>query len=80
MQRLQQHTSMASDPEQAQPLVNGGDDASSADEHEHYSHRAPWLRAFVLGATDGLVSDQVHWSTPHLAHCVAHSDPTRIFT
>jgi vacuolar iron transporter family protein len=26
------------------------------DEHEHYSHRAPWLRAFVLGANDGLVS------------------------
>lgn len=46
---------MASDPEQAQPLVNGRDD-SSVDEHVHYSHRAPWLRAFVLGATDGLVS------------------------
>ncbi len=26
------------------------------DEHEHFSHRAPWLRAGVLGATDGLVS------------------------
>lgn len=26
------------------------------DEHTHYSHRAPWLRAFVLGANDGLVS------------------------
>lgn len=26
------------------------------DEHEHYSQRAPWLRAFVLGANDGLVS------------------------
>lgn len=24
--------------------------------HEHYSHRAPWLRAAVLGANDGLVS------------------------
>ena len=24
--------------------------------HQHYSHRAPWLRAFVLGANDGLVS------------------------
>jgi VIT1/CCC1 family predicted Fe2+/Mn2+ transporter len=23
---------------------------------QHYSHRAPWLRAFVLGANDGLVS------------------------
>ncbi|KAG2436324.1 hypothetical protein HXX76_006634 [Chlamydomonas incerta] len=28
----------------------------SSDEHVHYSHRLPWLRAFVLGATDGLVS------------------------
>ncbi|KAG2454511.1 hypothetical protein HYH02_000358 [Chlamydomonas schloesseri] len=27
-----------------------------SDEHIHYSHRLPWLRAFVLGATDGLVS------------------------
>ena len=26
------------------------------DEHEHYSQRSPWLRAFVLGALDGLVS------------------------
>lgn len=26
------------------------------DEHEHFAHRAPWLRAFVLGANDGLVS------------------------
>jgi VIT1/CCC1 family predicted Fe2+/Mn2+ transporter len=26
------------------------------DEHQHFSHRAPWLRAFVLGANDGLVS------------------------
>ncbi len=26
------------------------------DEHEHYSQRAPWLRAGVLGANDGLVS------------------------
>lgn len=24
--------------------------------HEHFSHRAPWLRAMVLGANDGLVS------------------------
>lgn len=24
--------------------------------HKHHSHRAPWLRAFVLGANDGLVS------------------------
>ncbi len=47
---------MASDPEQAQQWANGRD--SSVDEHKHYSHRAPWLRAFVLGATDGLVSDR----------------------
>ena len=26
------------------------------DEHEHYSQRAPWLRAGVVGANDGLVS------------------------
>ena len=26
------------------------------DEHEHFSQRAPWLRAGVLGANDGLVS------------------------
>lgn len=25
-------------------------------DHVHFSHRAPWLRAFVLGANDGLVS------------------------
>ena len=25
------------------------------DEHDHYSQRAPWLRAGVLGANDGLV-------------------------
>ncbi|KAJ1564300.1 hypothetical protein HK096_008691, partial [Nowakowskiella sp. JEL0078] len=24
--------------------------------HQHYSHRAPWLRAALLGANDGLVS------------------------
>ncbi|KAK9901345.1 hypothetical protein WJX75_007573 [Coccomyxa subellipsoidea] len=26
------------------------------DEHQHFSQRAPWLRAAVLGANDGLVS------------------------
>ena len=26
------------------------------DEHVHYSQRSPWLRAAVLGGTDGLVS------------------------
>lgn len=30
--------------------------AHDVDEHEHYSQRSPWLRAFVLGALDGLVS------------------------
>lgn len=30
--------------------------AGAACEHKHYSHRAPWLRALVLGANDGLVS------------------------
>lgn len=29
---------------------------SRRDEHEHYSNRANWLRAAVLGANDGLVS------------------------
>lgn len=42
------------DPEQQQPLVEPQED--SDDEHDHYSHRAPWLRAMVLGANDGLVS------------------------
>lgn len=27
-----------------------------ADEHVHKGQRAPWLRAFILGASDGLVS------------------------
>ena len=27
-----------------------------ADEHDHFSQRAPWLRAGILGANDGLVS------------------------
>lgn len=31
-------------------------DTCLIDEHVHYSHRSPWLRAFVLGANDGLVS------------------------
>ena len=30
------------------------------DEHNHYSQRAPWLRAGVLGANDGLVSSLSH--------------------
>lgn len=36
--------------DEQQPLID------EVDEHEHYSQRAPWLRAFVLGANDGLVS------------------------
>ena len=35
----------------AKALSDDGDD-----EHEHYAHRAPWLRAGVLGANDGLVA------------------------
>ena len=30
------------------------------DEHQHYSQRSPWLRAFILGALDGLVSPMMH--------------------
>jgi len=33
-----------------------GEEEEEEDEHQHFSHRAPWLRAFVLGANDGLVS------------------------
>ncbi|KAF5842572.1 Ccc1 family [Dunaliella salina] len=39
-----------------EPLVVVHEAAPEFDEHIHYSHRAPWLRAFVLGANDGLVS------------------------
>ena len=42
-----------------QPLITievGEHDHTAVDEHQHYSQRTPWLRAFVLGATDGLVS------------------------
>lgn len=41
------------------PRAANEHDSSSGDEydeHVHYSHRSPWLRAFVLGANDGLVS------------------------
>ena len=31
-------------------------DDANAGEPQHYSDRAPWLRAAVLGANDGLVS------------------------
>jgi VIT1/CCC1 family predicted Fe2+/Mn2+ transporter len=33
-----------------------GEHGGGVCEHKHYSHRAPWLRALVLGANDGLVS------------------------
>eukprot|EP00879_Flechtneria_rotunda_P021190 GHRR01022322.1.p1 GENE.GHRR01022322.1~~GHRR01022322.1.p1 ORF type:complete len:145 (+),score=52.25 GHRR01022322.1:184-618(+) len=51
----------AQDVETAQPLLarqqsNYSAESPCEDEHVHYSHRAPWLRAFVLGANDGLVS------------------------
>ncbi len=43
----------------AAAVVNAGSTSSEeVDEHEHYTHRNPWLRAFVLGANDGLVSPE----------------------
>ena len=42
-----------------QAVVKSADATSpllEPDEHHHFSQRAPWLRAGVLGATDGLVS------------------------
>ena len=36
--------------------ISNGIFMSCRDEHEHYSNRANWLRAAVLGANDGLVS------------------------
>ncbi|KAI8475047.1 MAG: Ccc1 family [Monoraphidium minutum] len=48
---------MPADHEAQEALIENVDVGSdSSDEHEHYSHRAPWLRAMVLGANDGLVS------------------------
>jgi hypothetical protein len=41
------------------PLI-GKEDAECISEHKHYSQRNPWLRAFVLGALDGLVSKRMH--------------------
>ncbi len=39
------------------PLLNRqGSDDEELCHHVHYSHRAGWLRALVLGANDGLVS------------------------
>ena len=37
-------------------FVGANDTDLGVCEHKHYSHRAPWLRALVLGANDGLVS------------------------
>ena len=37
-------------------IEGGPTDVSSVCSHKHYSQRAPWLRALVLGANDGLVS------------------------
>lgn len=45
------HLPPSSDLEQ--PLNPGGGQNDEHDEHKHFSHRAPWLRAFVLGANDG---------------------------
>ncbi|KAF8063870.1 vacuolar iron transporter 4 [Scenedesmus sp. PABB004] len=43
-------------PRGSAPAAVADAGAEVDDEHVHYSHRAPWLRAFVLGANDGLVS------------------------
>eukprot|EP00775_Hariotina_reticulata_P000676 gene676-974_t len=37
------------------PLVRDADDCERC-HHEHFSSRTGWLRAFVLGANDGLIS------------------------
>eukprot|EP00667_Euglena_gracilis_P018334 EG_transcript_19464 len=39
----------------SQPLHPPGEPADAEFLHDHYSQRSPWLRAFVLGANDGLV-------------------------
>ncbi|KAJ3341670.1 hypothetical protein HDU93_004304 [Gonapodya sp. JEL0774] len=46
----------AKDPEGDHTIISSESRAWDAPEHDHYSHRAPWLRAAVLGACDGLVS------------------------
>lgn len=56
---MQPHTHAMADQEAGTSHTNGSEpliEAEDSDEHEHFSHRAPWLRAFVLGANDGLVS------------------------
>ena len=47
--------SKTSNQQQQQQQHDPPADQSSCS-HKHYSHRAPWLRALVLGANDGLVS------------------------
>eukprot|EP00270_Netrium_digitus_P002913 TRINITY_DN13302_c0_g1_i2.p1 TRINITY_DN13302_c0_g1~~TRINITY_DN13302_c0_g1_i2.p1 ORF type:complete len:289 (-),score=53.26 TRINITY_DN13302_c0_g1_i2:344-1210(-) len=42
-------------PSRRNPRANDIDPGHEC-EHEHFSHRAPWLRAGLLGAQDGLVS------------------------
>lgn len=37
-------------------IEGGPTDVGNLCSHKHYSQRAPWLRALVLGANDGLVS------------------------
>jgi hypothetical protein len=44
------------DPSRGSGGVSASTPSPDDDEHVHYSHRAPWLRATVLGANDGLVS------------------------
>lgn len=46
----------ATAPPAAAAAAADGEFDHADDEHVHYSHRAPWLRAVVLGANDGLVS------------------------
>ncbi|GFR44345.1 hypothetical protein Agub_g5562 [Astrephomene gubernaculifera] len=53
---VQTATIMAAEDNDTEAAFIASGDEGSVDEHVHYSHRAPWLRAFVLGANDGLVS------------------------
>jgi vacuolar iron transporter family protein len=43
-------------PESHQHVMTFAVQKCRRDEHTHYVNRAPWLRAAVLGANDGLVS------------------------
>lgn len=42
--------------QQQEQLGQVGEGGNELCGHQHYSNRAPWLRALVLGANDGLVS------------------------